>query len=203
LIVQGSDYGIAKHAIALSWGATLYTSDPIVILPSDEPTADLNLSRLTREQAWGRYSSTLMCSMVLTLDAIKILGEAFSAHYHSWSREQLIEILVAMQCCFDHARCFNANSLLRTELKAKNFMRFRDSPQRPPHLREQLTQACAQIMTSCFRLFKEEEREGEGSMKADLAEPIIKRFDLTSLSLDAHSSLVPRLICPSLGLLVR
>jgi hypothetical protein len=122
--------------------------------------------------------------MVLTLDVIKLLGEAFNTHYHSWSQEQLTELLVTMQSCFDHARCFNANTALRVELKGKSFMRFRDSAQRLPHLRDQATQACAQIMTSCFRLFKEEEsEEGGGLVKAALVEPIIKRFDPGSLSL--------------------
>lgn len=114
-----------------------------------------------------------MTSMVLTLDIIKLLGDAFNIHYSAWSLENLSEFLTAMQSCFVYGRCFNANMPLRNELKSRNFMRFRDSPARLPHLFEQVIQSCTQIMISSFRLFKEE--TSGRCPKSLLVEPIIQR----------------------------
>lgn len=112
--------------------------------------------------------------MVLTLDLVKLLGDAFHTHYDSWSQEHFSQLLATLQCVFDYGRCFNASVALRTELKSRNFMRFRDNPQRLPHLLEQTTQSCSQLMTACLRLFKEELTHGVCE-KSSLAEPIIQR----------------------------
>jgi hypothetical protein len=112
--------------------------------------------------------------MVLTLDIVKLLGDAFHTHYDSWSQEHFSQLLATLQCLFDHGRCFNASLALRTELKSRNFMRFRDNPQRLPHLLEQVTQSCTQLMTACLRLFKEELAVGVCE-KSSLVEPIIQR----------------------------
>jgi hypothetical protein len=113
--------------------------------------------------------------MVLSLDIIKLLGDAFHTHYDSWAQAHLSQLLATMQCLFDHGRCFNASLSLRSELKARNFMRFRDNPQRSPHLLEQVTQSCSQLMTACLRLFKEELIQESICERSALAEPIIQR----------------------------
>ena len=130
---------------------------------------------LTKDQAWAQLSSRAMTSMVLFLDYVRVMGDVLRRHYRSWSTTHLLVLMGTLQCCYDYARCFNADVALRSQLKAKNFMRFRDNPARLPHLLEQETQAACQILSVAFRLFAEEGESPDGDAKARLAEPIIKR----------------------------
>lgn len=153
----------------------LYTTENYPIISLNDESSEQSIStRLTRDQAWNRFSSLLMSSMVLTLDLVKIIGEAIHYHYKSWSIEQFSDLLTILQCSFDHGRCFNANLQLRSDLKSKGFMRFRDNIQRPPHLIDQVILSCSQILNACFRLFSEEVKNLDYN-KSSLVEPIIQR----------------------------
>ena len=147
--------------------------------------------RLTKEQAWAQLSSRAMSAMVLTLDYVKVMGDILHTHYNSWSMSHLPVLLGTLQCCYDHARCFNADNQLRSQLRVRNFMRFRDNPARLPHLLEQETQSAAQILIFGFKLYAEEGTGLTGDMKAKLAEPILKRCALvfSQILLPANSYL--------------
>jgi hypothetical protein len=162
-----------KQSIILSWGAMLYSSDKYIPLPRPDTDRSLSSPRLSKEQVWSQLSARAMTGMVLSLDFIRVIGDTIHTHYCSWSLHQLSSLLDTLQCCFDQARCFNADSSLRTHLRSKSFMRFRDNPSRLPHLLEQETRAAAQIMVICFRLYSEGASDG---VKAKLAEPILKRY---------------------------
>ncbi|CAE7715413.1 Arfgef2, partial [Symbiodinium microadriaticum] len=170
---------LVKQIIILSgWGAQLISFDkyPPASVRSEERS--LLTPRLTKEQAWAQLSSRAMTSMVLFLDYVRVMGDMLNTHYNSWSVSQLPVLMGTLQCCYDYARCFNAGVALRSQLKAKNFMRFRDNPARLPHLFEQETQSAAQILAIAFRLYEQEGESPTGDAKARLAEPIIKRITL-------------------------
>jgi hypothetical protein len=166
-----------KYRIMLSWGALLYSVEQYPAVPVTQESIQDDLApRLTKEQAWQNLSSGLLLSMVLSLDYLRLIGDAVMHHYDAWTVVDLSSLLGALQCCFDHARCFNMNMELRSELKRRNFMRFRDNPNRVPHLLEQETLAASQLLLISFKLFAEEEEgKPEGLSMACLAEPIIKR----------------------------
>jgi hypothetical protein len=138
--------------------------------------ASINIPKLSKEQEWAKLSYQNMSSMVLALDFLKGFGEILHAHYDSWSLEDLSLLLGTLQCLYDHARCFNADSKLRTHLRSKKFMKFRDNPSRLPHLLEQETRSAMQIFVFGFRLFAEENMDTKGTAKAQFVEGILKRF---------------------------
>jgi Sec7-like guanine-nucleotide exchange factor len=180
--------GINMRSVILSWGAMLYSSDPFAPMQRNEPersSSSITAPKLSKEQAWAKLSYQNMSSMVLALDFLKGFGEILHAHYDSWSLEDLSLLLGTLQCLYDHSRCFNLDSKLRTHLRSKKFMKFRDNPSRLPHLLEQETRSATQIFVFGFRLFAEENMDARGTAKAQLVEGILKRFvgDMTLPSL--------------------
>ena len=175
-LLQEYEGDLVKLTIRLSgWSAQLTTFEKYPAVPAQHEDRSMLTPRLTKEQAWAQLSSRAMASMVLFLDYLRVMGDVLQKHYQSWSTSHLLVLLDTLQCCYDYARCFNADVSLQSQLKAKNFMRFRDNPARLPHLLEQETQAACQILSVAFRLFSEEGESSTGSAKAKLAEPIIKR----------------------------
>ena len=164
-----------KQTVVLSWGAVLSTYEPFPAVVIQAEERSMLTPRLTKEQAWVYLSSRAMTGMVLTLDYIRVMGNMLNTHYNAWEMSHLPVLLNTLQCCYDYARCFNMDSALRSQLKTKSFMKFRDNPARLPHLLEQETQTAAQLLVFAFRLYAEEGTGGLGDEKSKLAEPIIKR----------------------------
>lgn len=154
----------------------LYSSDVFTpVQRSGDSERSLLTPKLTKDQEWSKLSYQIMSSMVLTLDFIRAIGDVIHTHYDSWSLNDLSLLLGTLQCCYDHARCFNGDHKLRTHLRAKKFMKFRDNPSRLPHLLEQETRSAAQILVFGFRLFSEEKSGTIGNGKAKFADSILKR----------------------------
>jgi hypothetical protein len=166
---------MVKHTVKLSWGAVLSTFEKYPAVAARTEERSMLAPRLTKEQAWTQLSSRVMTSMVLSLDYIRVMGDLLHSHYDSWTMAHWPVLLGTLQCIFDHARCLNSDVTLRSQLKAKGFMKFRDNPSRLPHLLEQETQSAAQLLAFAFRLYAEEGSGPTGDSKAKFAEPIIKR----------------------------
>jgi hypothetical protein len=154
----------------------LYSCDPFNQVQRVDPDRSLLTPKLTKDQEWSKLSSQNMSSMVLTLDFLRAVGDIIHTHYDSWSLSDISVLLGTLQCCYDHGRCFNGDQKLRTHLKAKKFMRFRDNPSRLPHLLEQETRSAAQILVFGFRLYSEEKGNSFGDGKARHVEGIMKRL---------------------------
>jgi brefeldin A-inhibited guanine nucleotide-exchange protein len=180
--------GVSMKSIILSWGAMLYSCDNFVALnrnntPHDHSERSMTTApKLSKEQEWSKLSYQNMSSMVLALDFIRGMGEIIHTHYDSWSLEDLALLLGTLQCFYDHSRCFNSDLKLRTHLRSKKFMRFRDNPSRLPHLLEQETRSAAQIFLFGYRLYSEENMNSLGNERARFTEPILKRFVQFSFS---------------------
>lgn len=177
-MLQLSDGDLVKHTVKLSWGAVLTTYEKYPAMSARSEERSMLTPRLNKEQAWTQLSSRVMTSMVLTLDYIRVMGDMLHTHYESWSMSHWPVLLGTLQCTYDHARCFNLDTTLRSQLKAKGFMKFRDNPSRLPHLLEQETQSAAQLLVFAFRLYAEEGSGVSGDNKAKFAEPILKRWIL-------------------------
>ncbi|CAE7432462.1 unnamed protein product, partial [Symbiodinium microadriaticum] len=176
VVSMENEGNLVKQTIILSeWGARLTSFEKYPPASMRNEERSLLTPNLTKEQAWAQLSARAMTSMVLFLDYVRVMGKMLNTHYNSWSGTHLPVLLGTLQCCYDYARCFNADATLRSQLKAKNFMRFRDNPARLPHLLEQETQSAEQILAFAFRLYEEEGESSTGDAKAKLAEPIIKR----------------------------
>jgi Sec7-like guanine-nucleotide exchange factor len=172
--------GVCMKSIILSWGAMLYSCDHFIVLNRNHDPASSSSSssapKLSKEQEWSKLSSQNMSSMVLALEFIRGMGDIIHTHYDSWSLEDLTLLLGTLQCFYDHSRCFNSDLKLRTHLRSKKFMKFRDNPSRLPHLLEQETRSAAQIFLFGYRLYSEEKMNTTGNARAYLVEPILKRF---------------------------
>lgn len=175
---------VSMKSIILSWGAMLYSCDNFTALNRNDPERSMSSApKLSKEQEWSKLSYQNMSSMVLALDFIRGMGEIIHTHYDSWSLEDLSLLLGTLQCFYDHSRCFNSDLKLRTHLRSKKFMKFRDNPSRLPHLLEQETRSAAQIFLFGYRLYSEENMNTSGNSRAHLVEAILKRFDLLLLPL--------------------
>lgn len=163
------------QSIILSWGAMLYSCETFTHVQRNDQDRSLSTPKLTKDQEWSKLSYQNMSSMVLALDFIRGLGEILHIHYDSWSIDDLSLLLGTLQCFYDHSRCFNSDIKLRTHLRAKKFMKFRDNPSRLPHLLEQETRAAAQIFVFGFRLYAEENINPHATEKALVFEELLKR----------------------------
>ena len=128
----------ARKSIALDWGV-LYSQDkwpPVESQVSNERSP--NGPRLSSEQAWKRFATSCMTTMVATLDCIRIIDNVIITHSNSLQLDHYTSLLMALETSYHHAYSFNCNSNLRTNLRKLNFMPFPESPTKLPHLLEQM-----------------------------------------------------------------
>jgi hypothetical protein len=127
----------ARRCITLDWGL-LYSQEK---WPPAEPQTSIgmspNIPRLSNEQAWKRFATSCMTSMVVTLDSIRIIDNIIKTHNNSLQLDHYTSLLIALETSYHHAYSFNCNSNLRTNLRKMNFMPFQDNPSKLPHLLEQ------------------------------------------------------------------
>ena len=136
------------------------------------------IPKLTKEQEWYLTSASCMTSLTLTLDFIRAMGEMIHMYYNVWNTAQMQNLLLTLETCYHHARCFNEDARLRLELKNHNFMKFRHNPQKLPHLLEQESQSSAQLLVFLFRILEEETDDAERRDQAHLAETMLQRLEL-------------------------
>lgn len=179
----------ARNVVKLTWGL-LYTPEkqtaaltqPAVVTSKSE-TASISSSpqqatRISRVQSWGHLSVSAMSSMVVTLDAIRVLDNVLNHHYVHWELSQLSLLMSSEEAVFHHARMFNDNLNLRQSLKQKGFMRFRDNAARLPHLLEQETWTASKLLSFSLRLFREEGGGQTEDSRAKFAESWIHRISV-------------------------
>lgn len=131
---------------------------------------------VSQEQAWSTLGKSAMTAMVMMLDYVGIIANIIHAQYDTWSLGNLKSVIQCLEASYHHARCFNADPDLRSNLWKKGFMRFQDNPRRLPHLVEQETSAMAQILILVFRLYAQDDNSHpDAAARANFAEPIISR----------------------------
>ena len=121
--------------ISLDWGATLYTTDTLTDMNSKKIKVN-SQSKVSVDQKWRKSSSSLMTSMVVTLDLIKVVTEALDSHSSDWKVKHVDLFMKAIELAFWHARSFNDNYALRSQLQRRGFMQRIDTSILP-HLLEQ------------------------------------------------------------------
>ena len=108
---------------------------------------------------WAQLTPSVMSTMVISLDFIRVVGEAFDAHFFSWQPRHFVALLESLENSHWHARSFNEDQQLRISLRGSGFMRFPDNPSRLPNLLEQEVRSAAQIVRVAIRLFTQPQYE--------------------------------------------
>lgn len=160
-----------RWAVSLSWGATLYTTDPML---SGKQAKDQKTASRQSTEAFKKVSTSAMTSMVITLDLIKVITDAIETHYLIWKLENLLLFLNALELMFWHARSFNENFSLRSRLWRRSFMRFAHDSNALPHLLEQEIQTISLIQFIIIKLYHSNGETGKQQAK-NFAEPWIQR----------------------------
>jgi hypothetical protein len=136
----------ARSVVRLSWGAKLYCTDHVPELQtvySEQMSTDHSADDFV---PWRQISSSVMTSMVVSLDILPLFQEVLLNRYSAWNTSQLTTLLLALEASHWHARSFNENANLRRNLHRLGFMPFRDQPSRWPHLLEQEVQSLTLIL---------------------------------------------------------
>ena len=163
--------------IQLSWGAVLYSYEnyvqhPVPDSPDDEArgsgsnsnnrSSGAGSKRVGTLQPWKVRSVSIMSSMVLLLDLVKVTADLVHFKYSDWfaagpvqDRGGILTLMEALEAVYYHAHCFNseANAALRVQLRQAGFMRFREAPLRPVHLLDQEVQAATMLLALAFRMY--------------------------------------------------
>lgn len=179
----------SRRTIKLSFGV-LYSREKFQVaatrpppLPSEETKTGRSKrsgslqGAASQEQVWSSLGTSAMTAMVLMLDYVGIMSNIIHAQFNSWSLKNLECMVRCLEAGYHHARCFNANTDLRTKLWKKGFMRFGDNSQRLPHLVEQETSSLAQILIVAFRLYAQAaDTHPDASARVNFAEPLLFRY---------------------------
>ena len=111
-----------------------------------------------------------MTSMVVTLHLNELVGELFAKYGHSLCGERSLELLIALQGSYWHARSFNEDQELRSALGSRSFMTFPEAATLLPHLLEQEAASASKIAEVSMQLFLRPESQQNSD-----AEPWIRR----------------------------
>lgn len=142
-----------RVVLLLPWNGRLYC-------PQQSPLIASALAKINTKEnvehsldAWNLLRGSVMTSMVVSLDFIRIVGEVVSANSDFWNISQLTDLLDALEALHWHARSFNNDVSLRNSLHKYDFMRFRDDPNRLPHLLEQEVHSLSTILEIVLRIY--------------------------------------------------
>ena len=115
----------SRSRVVLEWGATLYSGETFErsVQESDKVSADPSTSFLGKDQPWQQLSTSIMTSMVVSLDFIELSRELLVARNYHWDLNNYATLLSALETMHWHAFCFNENSHLRLQLQQRGFMK--------------------------------------------------------------------------------
>lgn len=148
----------SRSRVVLEWGATLYSGESFErsVQESDKVPADPSTSFLGKDQPWQQLSTSIMTSMVVSLDFIELSRELLVARNYHWDLHNYSALLCALETMHWHAFCFNENSHLRLQLQQRGFMKktpSRSGSTELPHLLEQEVLSMEQLLFTVFRLY--------------------------------------------------
>jgi hypothetical protein len=175
----------ARSVVRLSWGAKLYCTDHVPELQtvySEQMSTDHSADDFV---PWRQISSSVMTSMVVSLDILPLFQEVLLNRYSAWNTSQLTTLLLALEASHWHARSFNENANLRRNLHRLGFMPFRDQPSRWPHLLEQEVQSLTLILEAVLSMYADQSSalnsgNGQSVSASSFASSWISRFAFVS-----------------------
>lgn len=97
--------------------------------------------------------------MVISLDAVRIVGDLVKIHFSDFEIPHFSEFLNAIAALYWHARSFNGNVQLRESLFDKRFMRFQDDVNRLPNLLEQEVLSLSKLLEISLALYSDKSAE--------------------------------------------
>jgi len=103
-----------------------------------------------------------MTSMIVSLHMSSLISEFLLAHVVVLKIVHMDKLLTALEAQYWHARCFNDNLPLRTQLKNRNFMQRGDDSGGLPHLLEQEVQTASRILQTAFDVYSSAKNSSGG-----------------------------------------
>lgn len=151
----------------LSWGATLYSLDEFPLVTEVRGSRGFSESRTVlglsgSSSSWEGTSGAVMTSMVATLSLGRLMSEFLSAHVTVLKVDHIDRLLTALEAQHWHARCFNDNIHLRTQLKNHNFMQSGIDDGNLPSLLEQEVQTASRILQIVFEIYSSAKNSAGG-----------------------------------------
>ena len=103
-----------------------------------------------------------MTSMIVSLHMSSLISEFLLAHVVFLKIVHMDKLLTALEAQYWHARCFNDNLPLRTQLKNRSFMQRGDDSGGLPHLLEQEVQTVSRILRTVFDVYSSAKNSSGG-----------------------------------------
>ncbi len=145
----------ARGKVRLPWGLMFSPETALFAIHQEGEQSVSNTTTVT-EQGWAQFISSVMTTMVVSLDFVRLVGEILCLHSSSFSLAQLETFLCALETLHWHAVGFNSNIPLRLQLHQKGFMNKNRSVTNLsptlPDLLEQEVQTAEQMLKILFRL---------------------------------------------------
>eukprot|EP01038_Epipyxis_sp_PR26KG_P008429 gene8429-11403_t len=153
IIPPENQHGVQlRNQITLSWGATLYSSEGFEITEKIEYDDNVTQAK-SLYPSWIQHSASIMTSMVVSLEIVRIMGEIVNTYSLSWQLKHYSSFLFALEVSHWHAVSFNSSIELRLRLAEAGFMRIRSMSTIYPHLLDQEIISIEHILKIIFRLY--------------------------------------------------
>jgi hypothetical protein len=113
-----------RHHFKLSWGS-LYVNESTKFSHTNETGIGevKSVEVVVTEQSWAQFISSVMTTMVVTLEFIRLCSEViFQQQKDLFHWRHYEGFLIALETCHWHAFSFNSNIPLRLKLHQKGFM---------------------------------------------------------------------------------
>jgi hypothetical protein len=157
--------------VQLPWGRLFCVNDAITV---QGPAITL---------PWDQIEGSVMTSMVITLDIIKVVGDVVIARFDHFNKEHFYEYLSGLEVLYWHARSFNGDKAIRVNLFRNHFMVFPDDANRYPHLLEQEVFSLSKILEISLAIYSTTARNDLAVFAEDWVHRYVPRSSILSCML--------------------
>ena len=113
---------------------------------------------------WEGKAGAVMTSMVVSLKMSQVVSDFLLAHPTALTVHQMNMLLSALETQYWHARCFNDNLPLRSQLHNVGFMKRGEDSGGIPHLLEQEVHTASRILRVVFDIYSSAKNSAGGAV---------------------------------------
>ena len=133
---------------------------------------------------WDGKAGAVMTSMVVSLKMCQLVSDFVLVHAAALTVDQMDMLLSALETQYWHARSFNDNLPLRSQLHNVGFMKRGEDSGGIPHLLEQEVHTASRILRVVFDIYSSAKNSAGGAvsyLELDaFSGPLVSRYDCTT-----------------------